>query len=193
MLISAKSIAQPPRWIRTAGTVAAVCVLPLGLVYCGFADQPIPTALDDAIESPSLTGSEAQARTQPAINELRYWNVEGPPTVAAEDGPVLAYMTLTATETIGPHALATAPGLPEECRLDPISIDACSSAMKADVKLAGDSNAWGVCVGDLVPSRWDGKCLTWDASPFRLVPVFAEILRVPPESNATRGPSGSTL
>ncbi len=193
MLISGRSSVQPPRWMRLAGTAAAVCLLPLGLLYCGFADQPIPTALDDAAESPSLAGSEVPATAQPEITELRYWNVEGPPTVAAADGPVLAYVILTASETIGPHALATAPGLPQECRLDSISIDACSSAMKADVKLAAGLRAWGVCVGDLVPSSWDGKCLTWYTSPFRLVPVFAEILSDPPQSKATAGPSGSML
>ena len=193
MLVSAKSIAHPPRWIRKAGTAAAFCLLPLGLVYCGFADQPIPTGLDDATESPSVADFEAPERIQPAIKETRYLNVEGPPTVAAEDGPVLAYMILTANETIGPHALATAPGLPQECRLDPISIEACSSAMKADVKSAADSQAWGVCVGDLVPNSWQGKCRTWDTSPFRLFPVFAEILRVDPVPNANRESGGSML
>ncbi len=193
MLISGRSSVQTPRWIRLAGTAAPVCLLPLGLLYCGFADQPIPTALDDATGSPSLAGSEAPSSAQPEITELRYWNVEGRPTVTVDDGPVLAYVVLTASETIGPHALAAAPGLPQECRMDPMAIDACSSAMKTDVKLAAGLQAWGVCVGDLVPDRWEGKCLTWDTSPFRLAPVFAEILGAPPESNATRGTGGPML
>ena len=58
--------------------------------------------------------------------------------------------------------------------------------MKADVKLEADSQAWGVCVGDLIPNHWQGKCLTWDTSPFSLVPVFAEIFGVPYEFHATR-------
>lgn len=192
MLASAKSTAPSPRWIRRAGAAAAVFVLPLGLVCCGFADQPMPTALDDAAESPSVARSEAAARTRSAIKELRYWNVDGPPTVAAADGPVLAYMILTASETKGPHPLATAPGLPQECRLDPVSIRACSSAMKADVRLAADYQAWGVCVGDLVPHKWLGQCLTWDTSPFRLFRAMGAVLGLP-ESNATGDSGGSTL
>ena len=55
MLISGKSTVHAPRWIRTAGAAAAASLLPLGLVYCGFADQPTPTAPEDEIElaSPS--------------------------------------------------------------------------------------------------------------------------------------------
>ena len=185
MLISGKSIVQAPRWKRVAGATATVCLLPLGLVYCGFADQPLPTAPENAAESPSVAGSEATA-SQPALKQLRYWNVEGDPTVAAEDGPVLAYMVLTESETVGPHTLATAPGLPQECRLDPVSIDACAKAMKADVRLAADAQAWGVCVGDLIPDSWQGQCLTWDTSPFSTLPVFAEIFGVSLESNAPR-------
>ena len=193
MLVSDRSIAQPPRWLRRRGAAAAVCMLPLGLVYCGFADRPMPTAPEDAADSPSAVRSEATARTQPALEELRYWNVEGPATVAAADGPVLAYMILTASETIGPHALATAPGLPQECRLDPVSIGACSNAMKADVKLAAGFEARVVCVGDLVPNEWQGQCLTWDTSLFRLASVMGEILRAYPESKVTRDSGGSIL
>lgn len=192
MLMSGKSTVHAPRWKRIARATATVCLLPLGLVYCGFADQPLLTAPEDATESPSVAGSEATA-SQPALKELRYWNVEGDPTVAAEDGPVLAYVVLTASETVGPHALAAAPGLPQECRLDPVSIDACSNAMKADVRVAADAQAWGVCVGDLIPDRWEGKCLTWDSSPFKLFSVFAEILKPSVESNATRDSSGSMM
>ena len=193
MLMSGKSTVHSPRWIRRAGTAAAVCMLPLGLVYCGFADQPTPTAPADAAEAPSVARSEAPATTQPAIEALRYWNVAGPATVAAADGPVRAYVILTASETVGPHALATAPGLPQECRTDPVSIDACSSAMRAEVRLAPDSEAWGVCVGDLVPNEWQGQCVTWGASPFRLVSLFEPILRVWPESQETRDKGRSTL
>ena len=184
MLISGKSTVHAPRWKRAAGATAIVCLLPLGLVYCGFADQPLPTSPEDAAESPSVARSEATA-SHPAIKELRYRNVEGDPTVAAEDGPVLAYVVLTASETVGPHALATAPGLPQECRLDPVSIDACSNAMKTDIRLAADTQAWGVCVGDLIPDSWQGKCLTWDSSPFSILPVFAEIFGVSPGSEIT--------
>ena len=189
MLTSAESTVHSPHWIRRAGTAAAVCMLPLGLVYCGFADQPMTTALEDTAESPSV----APATTEPAINELRYWNVEGPATVAAVDGPVRAYVILTASETVGPHALATAPGLPQECRADPVSINACSSAMKAEVRSAPGSEVWGVCVGDLVPNEWQGQCLTWDESPFKLISLFEPILRVFPESKETRDYGRSTL
>jgi len=182
MLTSTKSTVHPPRWVRSARTAAAVCMLPLGLVYCGFADQPLPTAPEEAAGSPSVASSE-----------LRYWNVEGPATVAVADGPVRAYVILTESETVGPHALATAPGLPQECRTDPVSIDACSGAMKAEVRLAADSGAWGVCVGDLVPNEWQGQCLTWDESPFRLISSFEPILRVFPESEETRDAGRSTL
>lgn len=182
MLTSAKPTVHPPRWVRSARSAAAVCLLPLGLVYCGFADQPMPTAPEEAAESPSVASSE-----------LRYWNVEGPATVAAAAGPVRAYMIFTESETVGPHALATAPGLPQECRTDPVSIDACSSAMKAEVRLAGDSGAWGVCVGDLVPNEWQGQCLTWGTSPFRLISLFEPILRVFPEAKETMDSGGSAL
>lgn len=193
MLVSGRSITQPPRWVRRRGVAAAVCMLPLGFVYCGFADQPMPTAPEDAAESPSVARSEAPATTGPALKELRYWNIEGPATVAAADGPVRAYMIMNASETVGPHALASAPGLPQECRTDPVSINACSSAMKAEVRLAPDSEAWGVCVGDLVPNEWQGQCLTWDTSPFRLVSLFEPILRVFPEAKETPDSGRSTL
>lgn len=63
MLMSEESTVQAPRWIRTVGRAAAVCLLPLGLVYCGFADQPIPTALEDAAGLTTL--SEESAGEQP--------------------------------------------------------------------------------------------------------------------------------
>ena len=63
MLMSEKSTVQAPRWIRTVGTVAAVCLLPLGLVYCGFADESMPTALEDAAGLTTL--SEESAGEQP--------------------------------------------------------------------------------------------------------------------------------
>lgn len=63
MLVSGKSNVQPPRWIRRRGTAAAVCMLPLGMVYCGFADQPMPTAPEDAAELVTL--SEEPAGKQP--------------------------------------------------------------------------------------------------------------------------------
>ena len=50
MLISGKSTVQAPHWKRVAGATATVCLLPLGLVYCGFADQPLPTALEETAE-----------------------------------------------------------------------------------------------------------------------------------------------
>lgn len=50
MLVSGKSTAHPRRWIRRTGIAVAVCMLPLGLVYCGFADQPMPTALEESAE-----------------------------------------------------------------------------------------------------------------------------------------------
>ena len=34
MLVSGTSTDRAPRWIRPTGAVAAVCLLPLGLVYC---------------------------------------------------------------------------------------------------------------------------------------------------------------
>ena len=170
-----------------------VCLLPLGLVYCGFADQPLPTAPEQALESPPVADSETPATTQPAIKEERYWNFEGLPTVTAEDGSGLTYVVLTASETVGPHALASAPALPQECQLDPVSIDACSKAMKADLRLAADSQAWGVCVGDLISNTWEGQCLTRNSSPSSIIPVFAEILGTPPESNATRDSDGSMM
>lgn len=73
--------------------------------------------------------------------------------------------------------------------------------MKADVRLAADAQAWGVCVVDLIADSWQGKCLTWNSSPFSILPVFAEIFgvsteteifRVSPESNATGDWSGLT-
>ena len=59
VLTSAKSTVQSPRWVRRASTAAAVCILPLGLVYCGFADQPMPTAPKEAAELVTLSEEPA--------------------------------------------------------------------------------------------------------------------------------------
>ena len=69
MLITWKSTDQAPRWIRAAGAAAMVCLLPLGLVHCGTADRPTPTAIEESIVSPpapqavhgSLAGAETPA------------------------------------------------------------------------------------------------------------------------------------
>ena len=54
MLMSAESNVPAPRWKRLAGAAATVCLLPLGLVYCGFADQPLPTAPEESAELVTL-------------------------------------------------------------------------------------------------------------------------------------------
>ncbi len=59
MLVSERSLAQSPRWLRRRGAAAAVCMLPLGMVYCGFADQPMPTAPVDAAELVTLSEEPA--------------------------------------------------------------------------------------------------------------------------------------
>ncbi|MDE2982841.1 MAG: M56 family metallopeptidase [Gemmatimonadota bacterium] len=62
MLTSGESTVHSPQWIRRAGTVAAVCMVPLGLVYCRFADQPMPTAPEEPAEL--VTPSEEPADKQ---------------------------------------------------------------------------------------------------------------------------------
>ena len=67
MLVSGKSTVKAPRWKRVAGATATVCLLPLGLVYCGFADQPLPTALEETAELGTPSEEPAGEQTNKVV------------------------------------------------------------------------------------------------------------------------------
>ncbi len=53
MIMTRKTAAPAPRWLRIATWIAVVCVLPLGTLYCGSADEPErATPAGDADEAP---------------------------------------------------------------------------------------------------------------------------------------------
>ena len=85
MLMSGKSIIQAPRWKRVAGATATVCLLPLGLVYCGFADQPLPTALEETAELGTLSEEPAGEQTVKLIFAQDMTSNGTPPADALAD------------------------------------------------------------------------------------------------------------
>lgn len=175
MLVSGKSTVQAPGWIRTAGAAAAVCVLPLGLVYCGFADQPTPTALEEEPEVAPQAQSEAPSGEESAgsLSSDWEWMVRG------RSMPGLTYWVMDPNDISGPHSLADVAHLPADCqahsseqpgetRLD--ASLACARALADQVKRQDDSQAWGLCVGRGGPgSGWRGNCITWRHRPLGLI------------------------
>ena len=175
MLISGKSTGQAPRWIRAAGAAAAVCFLPLGLVYCGFADQPAPTALEEAPEVAPQAQAEAPSGEESTGSLPSDWEW----MARGRNMPGFTYWVLDPNDDGGPHSLADVPHLPADCqaessehpgedRLD--ASTACAHALADQVKRQDDSEAWGLCVGQGRPGGgWRGNCVTWRRSPSYLI------------------------
>ena len=166
VLISGKSTDRAPRWIRAAGSVAMVCLLPLGLVYCGTADlSTTPTLPEESPIPPPLAKSEvvvvlSDSRTA-ELKEL--WGGD----------PVYTYWIFDPLNgNVGPHALADAPVQPAECRLQLEEPDedardeamaACARAISNDLRGTEDSDDRNVCVTwGSKASGWRGICEGWE-------------------------------
>ena len=52
MIMTRKAAAPAPRWLRVATWIAVACVLPLGMLYCGTADEPPRVPIEDTTEAP---------------------------------------------------------------------------------------------------------------------------------------------
>ena len=52
MIMTRKTAAPATRRLRVATWIAAVCVLPFGMLYCGSADEPERTPTEDATDAP---------------------------------------------------------------------------------------------------------------------------------------------
>ncbi len=168
ILVTGRSSDQAPRWVRMAGHAAAVCLLPVGLVYCSTEFQTESTALEESPELPPLISTELIAlvdlnRTDPRAGEL--------PELGDEDPSFSFWIFNTSTGSVGPLPLANAPVIPMACRLDPQEPDesaregamrVCAGAMSDRLRQAGDSNHGNVCVawGSRV-GGWRGVCDTW--------------------------------
>ena len=68
-MIIEKSTPTTPRWLRTAAWIAAICTLPLGIVYCSRPDTP--AALDEEAAEVLDAQADAAARAGDAGDESR--------------------------------------------------------------------------------------------------------------------------
>ena len=165
VLLNRESTDRAPRWIRAAGTVAMVCLLPLGLVYCGTADLSTPTLPEVSPAPPPSAKSEVvvllpDSRTA-ELKEL--WGGD----------PVYTYRIFDPVNgNVGPHALADAPVQPAECRLEldepdedarDVVMAACARAISNDLRGTEDSDDRNVCVTwGSKASGWRGICEGWE-------------------------------
>ena len=168
MLIRRESADRAPRWVRAAGTAAMVCLLPLGLVYCGTADLSTPTLPEESPESPPLAQSEVvvvEERTDPDSRTAELKELWG-------GDPVYTYWIFASSGHVGPHPLADAPVQPAECRLQPEEPDedardeamaACARAISNDLQGTGDSDDRNVCVNwGSTATGWRAICEGWE-------------------------------
>lgn len=165
MLVAERAGHEAPRWIRVTGLVAAVSLLPLGLVYCSTAVRATATALEESPGSLPIARFEMVAvvdlnRTDPRAAELNeLW----------QDEPEYSYWIFNSRDgDIGPLPLSDAAMQPAECRLEPRAPDAtardhalgaCTVAMSNQLRRTGDSAGGSVCVvwGSRA-SDWSGLC-----------------------------------
>ena len=187
MLISGKSTGQAPRWIRAAGAAAAVCLLPLGLVYCGFADQPTPTALGEAPEVAALADEPAGEQSTDSIPLS--WKLDLPLPVPLVD-TAFTYYIAAASGTSGPHAVANHTRLPSGCiwvfeqrRGDSWKepLKTCADELALELQAQEGFEPGAVCVGRNRNGIWSGHCQFWGTRASNGAPevtageVFAEI------------------
>jgi len=155
-LVSGRSSDRSPRWVRSAGAVAAVCLLPLGLVYCASTDPTTTKALEESpMPSPGTTAAVLPGPSRPDSMELKeLWGGDS----------VYAYWIFASSGHFGPYALADAPIQPVECRLQPEMPDqdardkamtACARAMSQNLLGTGVSDDRNVCV------LWGSKASGW--------------------------------
>ncbi|MCY4400255.1 MAG: M56 family metallopeptidase [Gemmatimonadetes bacterium] len=165
VLLQRESTGRAPRWIRTAGAAATVCLLPLGLVYCGTADLSTPTLPEGSPMPPPVAQSEVVV-VLPASRAAELKELFG-------GDPVYTYWIFDRVDgNVGPHALADAPVQPPACLLDPDEPDedtrdaamaACARAMSNDLGGTADSVDRNVCVGwGSAAGGWRGICEGWE-------------------------------
>lgn len=165
ILASERSSDNGPRWIRVTGAAAAVCLLPLGLVYCA-SDQTVPTTPEPLMPIPQTTlvvVPEERTTPEDRTTDLdKLWGAD----------PVYAYWVFSSNGDEGPHALANAPVQPPECRLDTErsgadardeAMAACARVLSANLRGAGSSDYRNVCVvWGSKASGWRGICEGWE-------------------------------
>ncbi len=169
MLISGKSNVQTPRWMRSVGLAVAAALLPLGLVYCGFADQMEPTALEEPPASTKSAPDQEPRETDESLSEAAEWKLMID-SMRNRTGP--NYWILGSTNNRGPHSLVDASGLPAQCQPERYAEarnnikPECLSALTARVRSQEDLAVWGVCIGQGKKGvRWSGQCNTWRLPP----------------------------
>ena len=137
VLISGTSTDRAPRWIRATGAVAAVCLLPLGLVYC-HTDSPAADLAEPSGGDPVYT----------------YWAFDssnghiGPQALA--DAPVQ------------PVECRLRPDQPDE-QARSEAMAACARAISRDLRETDNSDDLNVCVSwGSRASGWRGICESWE-------------------------------
>lgn len=178
MLVKGEASAKATRWVRAAGVATAMCLLPLGLVYCGTVVGPLEE-LEESPELPPISTTELIAlvdlnRTDPRaaeMNELGELATGDFQLRNYTEEPSFSYWIFdTSTGIVGPIPLATAPVQTLACQLDPHEPDenardeamgACVGAMSDHFQQTGDYEDGNVCVvwGGRV-SGWRGFCET---------------------------------
>ncbi len=163
-LVTGGSNHPAPRWIRVAGAVTALWLLPLGLVYCAVGDQTTPTLPEESpVRLVGTTPVVLPGPVRPDSRELKeLWRGD----------PVYAYWVFASSGNIGPYALAHAPVQPVECRLDLEDPDedsrdeamaACARALSSDLGVLGVSEDRNVClVWGSKPSGGRMVCQAWE-------------------------------
>ena len=158
MLISSKSNVELPRWARSVGLTAAVVLLPLGLVYCGFADQTGPMALEETLDM--------AARAQPDEPGAQ-WQLQLVDSIGPEADVV--YWILGWNNDEDREAPVDQSELPAECRTEPdgraattrsLSTTSCASALADHFRR--HEGMGGACVSALhKDGSWKGDCEFW--------------------------------
>ena len=165
MLVKGPSSYRAPRWMRRACPAAALCLLPLGLVYGATGDRAMPTPLVESPRPPETALVALPGAERPDTTEVeRLWGGAN---------PVYAYWIFASSSHDGPYALADAPVRPAECRLEPEVSDEdqrdeamaeCARALSRDLGETGATDDRNVCVvwGNRA-SGWRGICEDWQS------------------------------
>lgn len=164
-LVNGRSSDRAPRWVRAARALAAVCLLPLGIVYCDTADPTATEAVEESPEPLPLAAFELLAvvdlnRTDPRAAELKE---------RSEEDPAYSYWIFNSSnDPMGPLPLADAPAQPAVCELEPKEpgesardegVAACTMAMSHHLRRTGLSDGGNVCVAwGSRSDGWRGIC-----------------------------------
>ncbi len=174
VLISGKSTAQTSRWMRATGATAATCLLPLGLVYCGFADQSTPTELEEApevtgIELPLMIEDERSGESRPLSWS---WRQDKALPVPLVDTLFTYYIAIRKGDSVSinlfdPGRLLDDPRssgciwVVERRRGDDRNQprEICADALTVEMAAQEGLELIAVCTGSMIPSGgWRGVC-----------------------------------